>query len=661
MLLEHLSICNYGVYAGKNDFDLSSTPQKPIVLIGGFNGAGKTTILESMMIALYGRAYFGIKRSKKEYLGFVYDKIHRSNKKRADSASVEIAFRFYHAGYEDRYVITRSWQVEGASVTESFSVKKNDEMMNDVNESQWQSFIEGLLPLGIAKLFFFDGEKIVRVTENKGKNNDEIKTSLETMIGAELVHRLHADLDLYMVRKSDTKNDLPLQYDVMNKEKKQVVSDIQSLLEEKEKKSTELDFVNAKITEKESLILGIGGGYADIRSKLLSDKAVLEEKMNSLTKQIQEELAFDAPFHLIPSLLERVNDQLKKDLEVSSKKGANVSAKLIEHELKNKLESATYWPDNTDGKALTAKILDTVREISTPVKEETIFDLSDEDTVSIMQVMKKIKAGHTEFSNILDSYADMMADLEKTEIDIARIPKDDELGPRIYKINQMHQEVGLLQGEIIHIDQQIASKKSFVKILQNKLRVMIKSIHHSQSVSAGIQLASKMQAVLDAYYTNLKEQKIKELESNLLDTTKLLLHKESIRKIRIDRDTFEIKVYENDDDQIPGDLLSMGERQIVGTALLWAIARTCGRSLPFVIDTPLGRLDGQHLSNLTDRFYPFASHQMILLSTDREIGYKEYERLLPHISNSYRIECNQSKSVTSVVSGYFMEEEIAST
>ena len=661
MLLEHLSIRNYGVYAGKNDFDLLSTQQKPIVIIGGFNGAGKTTILESMMLALYGRAYFGIKRSKKEYLRFVYEKIHRSNKKRADSASIEIGFRFYHAGYEDKYVITRSWQVEGASVTESFSVNKNDEVMNDINESQWQSFIEGLLPLGIAKLFFFDGEKIVRITENGGKNNDEIKTSLETMIGAELVHRLHADLDLYMVRKSDTKNDLPSQYENLSKEKKQITSDIQYMIEERGKKSTELDIVNAKIAEKESLILGIGGGYADIRSKLLADKAVLEERMNGFTKQIQGELASDTPFYFASSLLGRVRDQLKKDLAILTKKAAGAGAKLIEGELKSKLESATYWPDDIDGKALTAKILDTVREISTPVKEEMIFDLSDEDTMSIIQVMNKIKAGHTEFSNTIDSYADMMVDLEKTETNITRIPKDDELGPRIYEINQMHQEVGLLQGEIIHIDQQIASKRSFVKILQSKLKTMVKSIHHNQSDSAGMQLASKMQAVLDTYYTNLKERKIKELESNLLDVARVLLHKESIRKIRIDRDTFEIKVYENDDDQIPGDLLSMGERQIVGTALLWAIARTCGRSLPFVIDTPLGRLDGQHLSNLTDRFYPFASHQMILLSTDREIGYKEYNQLLPHISNSYRIECNQSKSITSVVPGYFMEDKIAST
>ena len=94
MLLEKLSIENYGVYSGKNDFDLSTTPDRPVILVGGYNGAGKTTILESMMIALYGRDYLGKKKPKKEYVEFVLNRMHRDNGKRAGSASIELSFRF---------------------------------------------------------------------------------------------------------------------------------------------------------------------------------------------------------------------------------------------------------------------------------------------------------------------------------------------------------------------------------------------------------------------------------------------------------------------------------------------------------------------------------------------------------------------------------------
>ncbi len=662
MLLEHLSICNYGVYAGKNDFELLTTPDRPIILVGGFNGAGKTTILESMMIALYGKAYFGVKKSKKEYLSFIYDKIHRSNKKRADSASVQIAFRFYHNGSEDRYVINRNWSVDGMTVTESFSVKKNDQILNDVDESQWQSFIEGLLPLGIAKLFFFDGEKIVRVTENKGQYNDEIKRSLETLIGADLVHRLHADLNLYMLRKSDNKNDsMTIQYEETTQEKEQLALDIDSLNIEYEKKLSEINDLKTRISTKESTISSIGGGYADIRGDLLTQKAVLEEKIRHQRKQIQEDLSGDAPFYLVLSLLNKIAKQVREDAKILYTTCTNMSVELFIPEMKKQMSDPKFWPKNTDGSAMSLRILNMMQDIGTLHKGEIVFDLSPGDADFLIHIIKKIREGHKSLSDAIKTYADTTLLIENVEADIARIPKDDELGPRITEINEMHKEIGVLTAEITHIEQKLSSKKSYKKILQNKLKNMFTLIHSEKTAATGVQLASKMQNVLDEYYSGLKEKKIQELESNLLYTAKLLLHKNSIRKIVIDRNTFEIKAYENDEDQIPGDFLSMGERQIVGTALLWAIARTCGRSLPFVIDTPLGRLDGQHLLNLTKKFYPYASHQTVLLSTDREIGPKEYENLSESISKSYRITCDQDRSVTTVTSGYFMEDKIAQT
>ena len=72
-----------------------------------------------------------------------------------------------------------------------------------------------------------------------------------------------------------------------------------------------------------------------------------------------------------------------------------------------------------------------------------------------------------------------------------------------------------------------------------------------------------------------------------------------------------------------------------------------------MIDTPLGRLDGMHRDNLTERFYPSASHQTILLSTDKEIGRAEYENMRGLVSRSYRIECDPDRSNTDVHPGYF--------
>ena len=45
MIFENLLLNNFGVYCGKQNFDLSTKSKKPVILIGAFNGSGKTTTL----------------------------------------------------------------------------------------------------------------------------------------------------------------------------------------------------------------------------------------------------------------------------------------------------------------------------------------------------------------------------------------------------------------------------------------------------------------------------------------------------------------------------------------------------------------------------------------------------------------------------------------
>ena len=273
MLLERLVVKNYGVYARVSKFDLTSTLEKPIILVGGLNGAGKTTLFESIMVALYGKTYLGRQATRKEYSTYIAKKIHTHNGVHADSASVEVAFRFYHNGNDDRYTVSRSWSREGASVSESLAIMKNDSPLNDVDESQWQSFIEGLIPLGIAKLFFFDGEKIVSMMDWGNPKNDEIRLSIDTLLGAELVNRLDLDLKLFLVRKSGKRDGvIEKQYGMLEEEKNLLASEISGLAAEYEKKKTEKIELEARVAVLEGKIANVGGGYADIRGETAGKK-----------------------------------------------------------------------------------------------------------------------------------------------------------------------------------------------------------------------------------------------------------------------------------------------------------------------------------------------------------------------------------------------------
>jgi DNA sulfur modification protein DndD len=99
--------------------------------------------------------------------------------------------------------------------------------------------------------------------------------------------------------------------------------------------------------------------------------------------------------------------------------------------------------------------------------------------------------------------------------------------------------------------------------------------------------------------------------------------------------------------------LSAGERQLLAVAILWGLGRAAGRPLPAVIDTPLGRLDSEHRTKLIEGYFPFASHQVILLSTDEEIAGAYYEKLRPWIAHEYRLQYCEERDVTTIEIGYF--------
>lgn len=99
--------------------------------------------------------------------------------------------------------------------------------------------------------------------------------------------------------------------------------------------------------------------------------------------------------------------------------------------------------------------------------------------------------------------------------------------------------------------------------------------------------------------------------------------------------------------------LSAGEKQVYATAMLWALAHTSGRELPMIIDTPLARLDSEHRTALVERYFPAASHQVIVLSTDTEVDSELLDRLMPNVSHSYHLDYDHDRRATSVRPGYF--------
>ena len=661
MLITSIILENYGSYINHNVIDMECKPNKPIVLIGGLNGNGKTTLLESIMVALYGKISLGIHTTQKDYDGLILARMHRSRGHKAKNMAVSLTFRFNHDGCNDLYTVTRSWVRDEGKISESLSVEKNKQLLQNMDEDQWRQFIGGLIPYGIAKLFFFDGEKITRIAQwDKNGNNLELKKSFDILLGTELVKKLKSDLEVYLMRKiGKVDPTLKKQHDELSSEKDEIRDTIKIMKSELDRKIEDRDKLVRKIKDLEDDILDVGGWYSKNRENMIKTRSILGTKVHAARENIHEILNEHIPIHLLPkSFVNQIEKHLSDDIQLLGGNSAQIIINKNLEKLKNDIKNnkLTYI-----SKSEFSSIFKTFDELSQmcDCKGIPYFDLSPNERNDILYCISNSSNIEDQIQKYSLDYTDQKTKLNSIESDIANIPKDDEIGPKISRLNDAQQEIGALGVEITDIKRNIASKESNLKIIQSRLIKLIKFTHNKEKNDTGVDLATRMQKALDLYHSGLKITKVALLEKNLTDSIKILMRKKMIQRVSIDPETFAIDVYDAYGESMPGGLLSMGESQIIGTALLWALAKTTGRPLPFVIDTPLGRLDGIHRSKLLKSFYPHASHQTVLFSTDSEIGYKEYQTLKNSVSHTYLLAHSESLSTTSIINGYFQENNIA--
>jgi len=665
MHLTKVTLKNYGVYRDKVEFDLTTTPEKPVILIGGTNGAGKTTLFESILIGFYGQSYFNKKTTRKEYEKFLGNKVHRylGTTAAADSTSIVVDFKFHHNGEIDDYTVDRTWFDNDGRFTEELKIKKNNKRLDSVEESQWQSFIEELIPKGIAKLFFFDGEKIVKMTEEKNEEI-EIKSSFDSLLGLDIVEQLHSDLRIHIMRnmKDDSKS-IDNQYDSLINEKEEIVENLERLENSIREKTHSEEQVSSEIEDFEAKITKIGGGFASKREDLRITQSTLTSSRTVLENDLKSLLSDSMPFSLIPKQIKSIKNQIKSDSEITKKQ---FEKDILDDKLEKVLaviDQKTIWKGVSNESEIKkqlysklSKVLDSKKVMKDDVKN--MFNFSSLESTNILNLLDHLELSVSKLQKSTLEFDKISDQLDQIKTALSNAPNDDEVGPLISKLNGLHKEQGILQNEIDHLEAKVTTQNTYLKMINSKIRNIVEDQYKDKSAGIQAKLAAKVQKVLDEYMLKLKEKKLQQLEVYLLEELQRLLHKENlITKVTVDKKSFEITLYDKDENAIPKDLLSKGEQQMFATGVLLALAKTSGKPLPFMIDTPLARLDVSHRDNMIEKFFPYASHQVVIFSTDSEISEQYYQQLLPNLSRSYAMEYLPGEGKTKQHLGYFWNDK----
>ena len=669
MLFSKIILENYGVYKDRQIFDFTSSSEKPIILCGGTNGAGKTTLFNSIMLCLYGQDSFEKRTTKKDYEEFLKRKIHRylGSKTVADFAAITIEFEYYHQGKVENYSVSRLWKNDDGKIIENFSIKKNGEKLDSIDESQWHQFIRELLPRGVARLFFFDGEKIVKIAK-EGNEDIEIKSSFDMLLGLDLVEQLKSDLEINLMRnmKGGAK-EIQEKKDELDTELEQLEKNISDLMIKRERNTVELDEIQKTVDEYEEKISRLGGGYATQRHELQNKESVLKEKTVNIEENIRE-ICLDAlPFSMIPKQLEELVEQINQDQEITKNQFEKQSLEKNLSQVSKEINEDEFWndfkADSNLKKEISSKIEELFQEkISSKSSEiqNPIIDLSPNDTVKILDTIKNIDTVLlSKLENHTIEYNKITEELQKIETALNNAPNDDEIGPLIAKLNSEHEKIGVIKTEFDHLDQKIHEQTSLIGLKKSALRQIVDEKYKQKASETNLQVTRDVQNVLDLYSSKLREKKLQLLEQYLIEAIQVLIHKEDfVEKVAIDKKTFAMTLYRKNNQEMLKDELSEGEKQMFATAVLWALAKTSGRPLPFMIDTPLARLDVEHRGKLIETFFPSASHQVVIFSTDAEIDEKYYAQLKPFISKSYLMKYDSGSGSAKVEEGFFWEQKV---
>lgn len=660
MIFLELTLQNFGPYQGKQVINLrpeSDNNTRPIILFGGMNGGGKTTLMDAIRLALYGNRAQCSTRGNLSYNDFLTQCVNRHTPP-TEKTRIELAFEHIQDDRLAQFKIVRYWEKEPKDGKDTLGILVYDGQTewwpDKAIANTWDEYIETLLPLGISNLFLFDGEQVKELAEMETPP-DFVIGAIKALLGLELAERLSVDLDVLASRKrKELASDKDRkELETIEKEFKDLVAKKDHLKEEEASAQSHLVMVT-KIQDKalEKFLLE-GGKIAAERSTLDQQRLDLKNQADQCRQTLLELAGQSLPLALIFPLLEQAATQAEIEATQYQAKVARTALQERSERLLNYIAQLSLKAKQLEQiKAFIAQENQDLEQAA-GVEIEPWLNIPGHETIDHLETLLnyELKALQTTAAETVTHLKDL-----ETEIDFLDRQLAAAASPEAYE--QLEKDVKLTQKEVAKAQANCELIKRQLEEINRDLTKSQKDLENyseqhlkqknNQHIIASI---AKAQTTLKLFKEKLTLKKLNKLETEVTECFRYLLHKSDlVHRVAIDTQTFALSLYDTQGHPVPKHRLSAGEKQLLAIAFLWGLARVSGRHLPVAIDTPLGRLDSSHRNNLIERYFPSASHQVILLSTDTEIAKVEYKKLqeLDAIAHTYLLNYDSSKQQTTV-------------
>lgn len=659
MIFLELVLQNFGPYSGKQTINLRPTLSdrpRPIILFGGMNGGGKTTLLDAIRLALYGHRAQCSTRGNLTYSDFLSQCVNR-NTPPTEKTRIELAFEHIQDDQLVEYRVVRTWEKNPKDGKDSLGIL-DGEWPDSYLANAWDEYIENLLPLGISNLFLFDGEQVKELAELEIPP-PLVVDAIQSLLGLELAERLATDLDILVTRK---KKQIAKTTELTNLEEiEQRLNQQKTDFEIATKKLVDLQRQLKKAQEKQQKAMrkfvSEGGKIAAERSQLEQEFKNVELEMDHAREEMLELAAGALPLALISPLLEQASSQ--GDVEILRHE-AEIALDAFEERDKRLVD---YLQELSIPANKVSKIKEFLNQENLGLEEDIDranepWLLADEEALTLLENLL-----HHEIEISLANAQEKLTFLKDLELEIDVLEKQlaTAASPEAYDIlattlQESQTELAKVQVACENCERDCKKLEDAIAKTKKELFSYTDKNIERHNIQNIIESSNKVKQTLQLFKEKLTLKKLNKLEMEVTECFRYLLHKSDlVHRVAIDTNNFALSLYDNQGQVVPKHRISAGEKQLLAISFLWGLARVSGRRLPVAIDTPLGRLDSSHRQNLVERYFPSASHQVILLSTDTEIGKAEVENIrnLEAIAHEYLLKYDSQKNQTNLEIGYF--------
>jgi DNA sulfur modification protein DndD len=566
------------------------------------------------------------------------------------------------------YRAIRRWErKQGGGVTEVFELSSDGVAVADVDSAHWQDFVQELIPIGVSDLFFFDGEKVQLLAEDES-DKKTLSEAVRNLLGTDIIEKLSADLNIYRsraVQRAAAEDESASELETLNTTAKTLRARREIAGKDADSAGALTDAYISEVQTLEQQLQEQGGSYAKNRGRLEERKRQIAVRVTALESVIREHSHGLLPVALAPKLLKNLLSQLAMEQDVrigvvvdetltNAAKAALSQLRKVQIKRGNKTIPLSALSEF----AAIAGVIKKTHQATVWEDESIVHDLSNEQE---QQIRGWAHNALESLPNSLRSAAEELETLyreqQKVERDLSRAPMDDVLQPLIDKLNDSRKRLAEASVEAAQKRTDLEQASGALDRAESGYARAVDNLASSNVQRNSLEKAARVQSVLAEFRNALITKKIKKVETEVTNFFNLLSRKRIERSIGINPTTFQVSIKDNHSRQISKSELSAGEKQIYAISVLWALARVSGRPLPMIIDTPLARLDRDHRELLGQRYFPHASHQVIILSTDSEIDAEFIPLLGNSIARSYELEFDMKSQSTVVRDGYFSERK----